>query len=566
MKLYRDCSIPGQTINPNDQRIIIDGHPDYEGQLIDLNLVSEGDVNAQCGISCTTAGPDDTSIREYVFSTAPMTLNGVPPTDGYRISFFRCCRNPVDNIVDAFSEEIRYTATMYPYNGQDMFPCYDSSPQFAEKPTSILCSGYQFRYNSNATDANADSLSYELVDALGAGSVPVQYAPGYSATNPVPGPDQLSFDPITGQMNYDSPANLQGTWTIVAAVYGWRCGQLISKTIREMSMSLIPCSEPNNVPQVSAPVWTAPAGATDYSITVNAGDPVSFSISGTDNDLTLGVPQQLEFSASGDQFDASVTGAAGCIAPCATLSNVTPPATGVGTISTEFNWQTTCDHVATTSECATLSTTHNFIFKYQDDFCPTRGFNIVNVAVTVLGEPVVESPDPHCASTEANGDITLTWETVTDNAVPPSFVEYAIFHSTSPNGPFQEIGTVPNIATNTYTHTAANPTAPPITTGANYYHIRTRSGCNDSELEAPVDDIASIFLTVTDNTTTADLAWNALATPPLSSSNTQYDIWRLEPMGAWTQIGSTSNLFYTDPVIWCANELITYRIELTDNL
>jgi gliding motility-associated-like protein len=106
----------------------------------------------------------------------------------------------------------------------------------------------------------------------------------------------------------------------------------------------------------------------------------------------------------------------------------------------------------------------------------------------------------------------------------------------------------------------------PSTTGPNYYLIRTRSGCNDAVLDAPLDTVASIFLSVTDNVTTADLSWNALATPNLSSSNPNYDVWRLEPGGVWTLIGSTPNLFYSDPVIWCQDEVITYRIELGDNL
>ncbi len=578
LTLYRDCSVQNTIISSNGHSLQMPNHPTITSD-IPLTLISQTDVTQPgCGISCNSAGEGDISTEQYLFASDPIAVGGVPPPEGYIVRYHRCCRNNVDNLIDASNAEIYYTATMYAFNGQDMNPCYDSSPAFAESPTSLLCSGYELRYNSNAIDADLDSLSYELVEALGNNGAPVPYAAGYSPTTPLPGPtldptyDQVTLDPVTGQLEYDGPPGVQGRWTVVAAVYGWRCGQLISKTIREMSVTIIACTEPNTVPQVAAPVWTAPGTGTGYEVTVNAGDLVNFTLTGTDNDITGGNPQVLEFTASGSQFGTNFTNAnGGCLnPPCATLSNVSPPATGNGSISTTFNWQTTCDHVAVTDACANLSNTYNFIFTYRDDFCPARATNMVNVTVTVLGEPVVDSPDPHCVSVQANGDIILSWDPVTDNAVPPSFVEYVIFHSTSPNGPFQEIGTEGNINSNTYLHATGNPTAAPSSTGPNYYLIRTRSGCNDAVLDAPVDTVSSIFLNVVDNTTTAELSWNPVATPDRPSvvggPPATYEVWRLEPGGVWTMIGTTTDLTYSDPVIWCQDELITYRIELADDL
>ena len=578
LKLYRDCSVQNTIITTADQVLKIDNHPDFVGVDIPLNIISETDITTgDCGSPCGSANPGDISIREYLFATDPIQLNGVPPANGYVVKYNRCCRNSVDNLVAANNAEIYYTATMYPYNGQNMYPCYDSSPQFAEKPTSVLCSGYQLRYNSDAVDANLDSLSFELAGALGANGTPVAYTAGYSATAPLPGPgvnpayDLVQLDPVSGQLEYDAPAGIQGRWTVVAAVNGWRCGQLISRTIREMSVTMLACSNPNLIPQVSGPNWITPATASGYSVTVNAGDLVSFQLSGTDNDISGGMPQLLEFTASGSQFGTGFTNAnAGCVnTPCATLSNSTPPATGNGTIATTFNWQTDCNHVAVTNACATISSTYNFIFKYKDDYCPAPGVHLVNVAVTVVGEPIVDSPQPHCASTDANGDITLSWQPVTDNSVPPSFVEYAIFHSTSLGGPYQEIGSVTNIATGTYLHAAGNPVASPTTSGPNYYYIRTRSGCNDAILDAAVDTISSIYLTLTNTGSTAELNWTPVSDPPLASSNGNgqgfYQVYQEYPAGTWTQIAGTTNLSYSVPVIWC-NEQVNFRVDLSDNL
>ena len=570
LTLYRDCSI-NSVVSVAGHNIEI-RNADTLYQLLPLTLQSQTDVTPLgCGFTCADQLPN-ISVEEFVFKSNPIALNLTPGPGGLDVIYHRCCRNPVDNLQNAINEEIYYAATMYAFNGQGLNPCFDASPEFAERPTSLLCSDFQLQYNSNAIDPDLDSLSYEFAPALGNNGIPIAYAAGYSANSPLPGSilnpnyDNISIDPVTGQISYDAPPGVQGRWNVVVAVYSWRCGQIISKTIREMSVTIIPCNGTNDIPTVSSPAWASPVGTTGYNVTVQAGDVVNFSITGTDNDIVNGNAQVLEFTATGAQFDPTITGNNGCVAPCATLNNVSPPFSGTGSISTEFNWQTTCDHIAIQDACANITNTYNFLFKFQDDFCPARAFNIVNVSVTVVGEPIIDSPQPHCASTAANGDITLSWEPVIDNNVPQSFVEYAIFHSTSPNGPFQEVGAVANIATGTYVHTSGNAVAPPTTAGANYYLIRTRSGCNDAVLEAPVDTIASIFLTVTDNVTAAGLSWNAVSTPNFASTSGIYNVWRLEPGGVWTIIGTTSNLFYSDPVIWCQSELITYRIELADDL
>ncbi|MCF8463498.1 MAG: gliding motility-associated C-terminal domain-containing protein [Flavobacteriales bacterium] len=572
MTAYRDCSSSTAFIAAPQLTVL--NCPTLTS--LGLSEISRTDVTpSNCGLTCAD-GIQDISIEKFVFASAPVAIPGPPPAQGYVFIYEACCRINSDNLVNPLNQNIYYTATMYPYNSQDTYPCYDSSPQFSEKPSAAKCSGYPLRYNSNATDANLDSLSYEFVQVLGSGGLPIAYQSGFSPTEPLPGPSQsppqnlITLDPVTGQLEYDSSPNIQGRFAVAIAVTAWRCGQRVSRTIRDITLALVACPEPNNIPSISTPAWTAPATGTGYSVTVNAGDLINFTLSGTDNDLTGGVPQIMEFTATGSQFGTNYSNVnAGCLnPPCATLSNSTPPSSGSGTISTTFNWQTTCDHVAVQEGCGNLTTTYNFLFKFKDNYCPASGTNTVNVSVTVVGEPIIESPPPHCASTAANGDITLSWDPVVDNNVPQSFVEYAIFHSTSANGPFtQEIGAVTNIGTGTYTHTAANPVAAPSTSSPNYYVIRTRSGCNDAILEAPIDTIASIFLTLANTGVTANLNWNAVATPALASSTGPglYDVYREYPAGTWTVIATTTNLSYVDPIIWC-NEQVNYRVELSDNL
>ena len=56
---------------------------------------------------------------------------------------------------------------MYPYNDPvtgvpvPADPCFDSSPNFKEQPKTILCTGFPFSYNHNASDPELDNLVYD---------------------------------------------------------------------------------------------------------------------------------------------------------------------------------------------------------------------------------------------------------------------------------------------------------------------------------------------------------------------------------------------------------------------
>jgi gliding motility-associated-like protein len=88
-------------------------------------------------------------------------------------------------------------------------------------------------------------------------------------------------------------------------------------------------------------------------------------------------------------------------------------------------------------------------------------------------------------------------------------------------------------------------------------------------LDAAVDTISSIYLTLTNTGATAELNWTPVADPPLASSNGNgqgfYQVYQEYPAGTWTQIAGTTDLSYSVPVIWC-NEQVNFRVDLSDNL
>jgi hypothetical protein len=393
LKLYKDCS-QSNPLAPNQSLAIVgNGEPLY---TIQLNLLSQTDITPQgCGFSCASATAGSPALEEYIFASEPVQIMGTPPLQGYQIRYNLCCRVDCANLQNAINYPLRLEATMYPVNDHGFYPCYDSSPRSTEPPVNVICSGQELRYNANAVDPDSDSLRFSFTYALGKNNGIIPYSNGYSATSPLPGPninpsyDLVTLDPATGQMEYDLPPGLQGRWNTVTAVEAWRCGQLVSRNVLDMVMTVVSCAGPNDIPQITGPTWVSPQAGEGYAVTVMAGEVVNFTIESADLDMNGVDPQLIEFVASGPQFGAYFTDAdSGCAnPPCATLSGIVPPIQAQGPLSTTFNWQTDCSHVKHDDVCIPNSSTYNFQFRYRDNFCPGQGTNFVNVAVTVLAEP-----------------------------------------------------------------------------------------------------------------------------------------------------------------------------------
>lgn len=576
MKLYRDCN--GAAVSP---LVNMDVAHLPGTTSITLNLVSQNDISPVCNaagpsITCadatsmpgwpTSSTPVPGAVQETTYQSALVTLSGVPPATGWIFTYTGCCRNgSVSNLQSPSGHGYTLRAVMYSYNGQNASPCFDSSPKFLELPSTVICVGSQFTYNHNAFDPELDSLHYSwaqpLDDYATAYNPPVEPLPllftsGYSYTSPLPGTVQnpanipATINPSTGEISFTSYT--QGSFVTVVKVEAWKCGQLVAEIYREMQIVLLPCAA-NTKPSVTY---------TTYQDTVMAGALVNFTLNASDPDLLSdGVtPQTLSISASGNQFGAGFTNpAAGCSnPPCATLSPA-PPASAPSNTSTNFNWQTSCNHISTGSGCNSNSNTYTFVFKTKDDFCPAPAEKISTVSITVLAPPLVASPQPRCVAVQPNGDVVLTWTPSTDTV--GTFNSYQLYTAAAAAGPYTLLDSIFTIGQNTYTHVGANAQLASV-----YYYISTRSGCMGQVLSPPADTLRSIHLNVTNpGNGTAILNWNRIANPPIASSSGIYTIYEEYPAGVWSPTGSTHSLSYIDSIYIC-NGYINYRVEITDTV
>lgn len=590
MKLYRECA---GTVYGNTETITVTGHPTLTS--IQMSLLpganpldgldgavdGKSDISPKCydpaqRIEChPNPVPSNTgAVEEWYFTSDAaypngITISGVPPASGWVFSHTSCCRNPCVNLSNPTGSSWFLRAVMYPYNGQNTNPCYDNSPEFAEVPATVICSGYPFAYNHVATDKELDCLMYDWAPALnGSINTPMGYTSGYAYNHPLPTAAQgagnvgATIDPYTGEISYTCLIN--GAFVTVTKVTAKRNGIKIAEVFREMQMVMLPPPSPvNHKPTVIAPFYDPVTGIGSYVDTVYAGQVVDFDISAQDMDiLPNGVPNTITLRSSGQDYGTGYTNpAAGCPdPPCATL-NQPPPLSAMVALASHFHWQTSCDHLSFTGGCGNVpGNVHTFYFKVYDNGCPAYAINGITVTIVILPPPLVKSPTIHCTEVLPNGDVTLTWNLPDDPY--HTFNSYHIYSSASPTGPFVEIDSLFTYTQTTYTHAGAGANA-----GPRYYYMKARSGCYGIFYAPEGDTASSMHLNVSPvgGGQIAQLDWNPVYNPLLGSSSQYYQIYREYPTGTWTFLDSVTTLSYLDTVTVCSDS-INYRIEIADTL
>ena len=252
LKLYRKCN----AANFNHVDTIFTTHPTVTHIIV--SNVSKTDLSPVCnvagpGVQCSPAPltPNTGAVRMglyFRFSLSKWSnFNRSSAGAGWIFSNHECCRNSCTNITNATNYGWYLRAIMYPYNGQNEGPCFDSSPTFAENPPTAICTGYPYTYNYNAWD-KIYSLAFEWAPPLDTTGLPLtpNYAAGYSFTNPMPdasfNPNNVpaTVNPYTGEISFTSFT--QGEFMTVVKVTAYKCHIKVGKVFREMQVVLLACS------------------------------------------------------------------------------------------------------------------------------------------------------------------------------------------------------------------------------------------------------------------------------------------------------------------------------------
>jgi len=169
---------------------------------------------------------------------------------------------------------------------------------------------------------------------------------------------------------------------------------------------------------------------------------------------------------------------------------------------------------------------------------------------------MAQAPNIRCLAVDSVGNVGITWVQPTDSC--GVFTNYLIYYSTTPGGPYALIDSVTNFNTTSYIHLGAS-----ADLASAYYYVVSNSGCvvNIS------DTLQSIFLTVANSAAgLANLSWNSLHTPELTTIDSLYFIYREDTLtGIMNLIDSVSqNNAYPDAITVCS-DTINYQIFIVDS-
>ena len=456
MHIYQDCDGIDFYFGTCAEYITIHNHPSLSQicmNFLDTNDISSTGVpgSAPCYNCDNQPNNQFGAVREWIYASDPITINGTPPANGWHFTWGSCCRSSL--LTQGMNDDdwtIR--SVMYPYTdaGGVVFPngniCHDNSPIFKERPKSILCTGYPFSYSHLAFDVDLDSLSYSWAEPLGdnfiydpnnPSSIALAFTPPYSVHSPIPGNPSLNNN--NGEISFLS--NTSGIFVTCIKVAAFKCGQIVAEVYRDVNVALIACGNlpngnPNLPPTITPPLgpqnwitsFNPSTGLPSYETTVMAGELVSFSVVATDNDInSTGNLQNLSLEVEGGQLDPLLA--------LSTLATFTVTASSPGNISGDFLWPSNCDHMQDYG-CGREGGAYTFNIKAYDDFCPANGIVIATITINVIPP----QPDLRCVAVDENGGVDLFFSFPV--GVVDTNIKYDVFFSKQLGGPYALIDSV----------------------------------------------------------------------------------------------------------------------------
>lgn len=197
---------------------------------------------------------------------------------GYYVVWERCCRNDgLTNVNTAAANGVAMTFYLeFPpmlTNGTNIT---NSAPEFRLPNGDYICINKPFTFNAGATDADGDQLRYSLVTPLNGyttrlspgytdetprSSYPtINWGPGYSLSNIIPGTPPLSIDPNTGKLSIRASA--EGLYLFSLQCEEFRNGERIGVVRRDFQLPVVDCSKNTPPPAV---VMASGKAATDLT-------------------------------------------------------------------------------------------------------------------------------------------------------------------------------------------------------------------------------------------------------------------------------------------------------------
>lgn len=424
LALYNECDTLAPALS--DTVYLTSNASGLDSIMVVRDLLKDIDLNPGCylpggGIECNVQGVYPTKKSFYYSDT--LIVSGAPPSSGWYFEYTDCCRAPV--LANTSSSNLYLRSVMYPYeiNGmkQNVYPCYDSSPQFEDVSTLFFGTGIDHNLVvSDIGDHDLDSVKVGWAEAMASGpypGTPVTYNTGYSYDKPLPDTTQdvsnylSQLDQVSGRLKFRSFTT--GTFVTTIRISSFKEGQLVSEVYRDMPYTIVPnvsdsglCNQnPNSPPSLSVfvdtlisntnlyPVLNKGGDTLYYRVEAMYGEEIRYRVDAVEFDLHPSncIPQDIRFTASGLALEknAFYGNNRDCAYPgsCAEFVSLNGNGTFTSKLTNHisFKWQT--DSI---NNFPAGKTNYHFVVKMQDDNCQVPAASAASVIVN-LNKPIALS-------------------------------------------------------------------------------------------------------------------------------------------------------------------------------
>lgn len=233
LELYLDCA--GVALTTQALRVSNGcGSPEYTLNLTLANVTVNQEVSPVCQSALTSTscnGGPLPGFRRHRFERDLFFF----ACSEWKVTWSNCCRNVLVNVINEPGTYIELT-----FN--NLVSATDNSPVFPETGIPFLCVNQPATYNPGVSDSDdGNLLIFSLIPARYATPTPfsVNYAPGHSGSNPIPG---MTFDPLSGQLN--GTPTTTGNYVVVFKVESYDLfGNLLSTMMRDVLIVILVCDD-----------------------------------------------------------------------------------------------------------------------------------------------------------------------------------------------------------------------------------------------------------------------------------------------------------------------------------
>ncbi len=231
LKIFQDCSVSSY-IDSTEQ--LVDIISSCGTLHVPLSFFHAKEVAPLCASEINNSICNGGTQPGLIESIYQAQVNLTPCSDWY-ISLTTYARNTSVNIdganwgllVDAFLNNSIQTC--------------NNSPIFNSPPIPYACIGQNITINGGVSEADGDSLYYELICARDEWGNPITYVSPYSCVNPI---DGITIDHANGNISFT--ANTIGNYVLVYQVTEYdHQGNLIGTVMRDIEIYAVNCSNSN---------------------------------------------------------------------------------------------------------------------------------------------------------------------------------------------------------------------------------------------------------------------------------------------------------------------------------